>query len=437
MEGLVLKNCGLKIRHILTVIVVSVSMMLVTAIFSSVLVHADTISDSSVQTKSNDNIVTGTWGTAPWVWNKAAGELTIDGGNAGMASDAPWKKGGANLDLRRIKFTGKLVLPANCNRLFMPLTAVISISGMNNLYTSNVTDMSYMFGDFSLVSNLDVSHFDTSKVTNMSGMFSENKTLRNLDLSSFDTSKVTDMSSMFFNTYDVKNINLQNLDTSNVLNMNDMFYGCGVQNLDLSNFDTSKVTNMSGMFGSMNTSEKLNLTSFNTSNVINMRTMFWLSHFTDLDISNFDTSKVTDMSGMFGNNLRLKNVNVSNIDTSKVTNMSSMFYNDSKLKNLDMSNFDMTNTSDRSFMFGNNSNLSTLVIGKKNKFGNLVNLLEVPTTDGYSGKWQNIKDSNGNNINNGSLYTSEDLMTNYTPEKAGTYTWAKKSTSDIKNFTIK
>lgn len=321
MEGLVLKNCGLKIRHILTVIVVSVSMMLVTAIFSSVLVHADTISDSSVQTKSNDNIVTGTWGTAPWVWNKAAGELTIDGGNAGMASDAPWKKGGANLDLRRIKFTGKLVLPANCNRLFMPLTAVISISGMNNLYTSNVTDMSYMFGDFSLVSNLDVSHFDTSKVTNMSGMFSENKTLRNLDLSSFDTSKVTDMSSMFFNTYDVKNINLQNLDTSNVLNMNDMFYGCGVQNLDL---------------------------------------------------SNFDTSKVTDMSGMFGNNLRLKNVNVSNIDTSKVTNMSSMFYNDSKLKNLDMSNFDMTNTSDRSFMFGNNSNLSTLVIGKKNKFGKFV-----------------------------------------------------------------
>jgi surface protein len=65
--------------------------------------------------------------------------------------------------------------------------------------------------------------------------------------------------------------------------MSDMFrntgYNSTVFTLDLSNFDTSNVTDMEGMF---------------------FCTGYYSTVFT-LDVSNFDTSKVTDMSDMFRN----------------------------------------------------------------------------------------------------------------------------------------
>ena len=45
--------------------------------------------------------------------------------------------------------------------------------------------------------------------------------------------------------------------------------------LDLSNFDTHNVTEMSEMFFECTSLTELNLTSFNTSNVINMSFMFY------------------------------------------------------------------------------------------------------------------------------------------------------------------
>lgn len=44
---------------------------------------------------------------------------------------------------------------------------------------------------------LDVSSFDTQNVTNMSDMFNDCSVLTSLDLTNFDTQNVTDMDSMF------------------------------------------------------------------------------------------------------------------------------------------------------------------------------------------------------------------------------------------------
>ena len=74
-----------------------------------------------------------------------------------------------------------------------------TISGLEYLNTSEVTDMDIMFMECSGLEELDLSHFNTSKVTTMSNMFFMNSSLRTLDLSSFDTSNVTDMSFMFAN----------------------------------------------------------------------------------------------------------------------------------------------------------------------------------------------------------------------------------------------
>ena len=58
---------------------------------------------------------------------------------------------------------------------------------------------------------------------------------------------------------------------------------------------------MSGMFTHCISLKELNLSNFNTNNVTNMSYMFSeCISLKELNLSNFNTNKVTNMSGMFG-----------------------------------------------------------------------------------------------------------------------------------------
>ena len=70
-----------------------------------------------------------------------------------------------------------------------------------------------------------------------------------------------------------------------------------------------------------------------------------------LDVSNFDTSKVTDMSYMFQGCSSLQQLDISNFDTSKVTAMYYMFHTCSSLKSLDISWLDASSVSTTISMF--------------------------------------------------------------------------------------
>jgi len=113
-----------------------------------------------------------------------------------------------------------------------------------------------------------------------------------------------------------------------------MFSGCSkLTSLDLSTFDTNKVTNMSSMFYGCSKLTNIDLSRFNTSKVTNMSSMFYgCSTITSLDLSTFDTSQVTSMSSMFSNCSNLKKIIVgNNYNTDKVTSSNYMFSGDSKL----------------------------------------------------------------------------------------------------------
>ena len=76
---------------------------------------------------------------------------------------------------------------------------------------------------------------------------------------------------------------------------------------------------------------------FSVKNATNTSQMFRsCSGLTSLDLSNFDTSNVTNMDGMFSS-CRFTSLDLSNFDTSNVTNMSYMFNSCSALKTLDYS----------------------------------------------------------------------------------------------------
>ena len=141
-----------------------------------------------------------------------------------------------------------------------------------------------------------------------------------------------------------------------------------VTSIDLSNMDTSGMTNMSNMF-SDNTS-LTNITfgdNFNTANVINMSGMFKnCTILKTIDLSSFDTSNATIMASMFMNCQGLQNLDLKSFNTSNVTNMLYMFYNCSSLTSLDLSSFNTSNVERMDAMFYNCSSLTSLDLSNFN-----------------------------------------------------------------------
>lgn len=186
-----------------------------------------------------------------------------------------------------------------------------------------------------------------------------------LDLNGLDTSNVTDMTGMFSGA-DIGEIEFgDNFDTSNVIYMNNMFSGTYFNSLDLSDFNTSNVTNMEGMFYySTNFTTILGLDNFDTSKVISMSKMFSYATMETYitDFSNFNTSNVINMSSMFEMyKPDTKTLDLSGFDTSSVKNMNYMFadhntYN--KLQKIFVSNlWDTSNVTSSTSMFSGASEL--------------------------------------------------------------------------------
>ena len=146
--------------------------------------------------------------------------------------------------------------------------------------------------------------------------------------------------------------------------MSGMFYGCNnLTSLDLSNFNTTKVTDMQQMFYNCPSLTSLDLSNFNTTNVTNMQFMFYVCrNLISLNVSNFNTTNVTDMRNMFSGCSSLTSLNLSNFNTSNVTNMIYMFQYCSGLTSLNLSSFDMTNvgTYDSMLGFGSTGKLKEL-----------------------------------------------------------------------------
>ena len=131
--------------------------------------------------------------------------------------------------------------------------------------------------------------------------------------------------------------------------------------IDLSNFDTSHVTNMRGMFNGMRNLTSLNLSNFDTSKVTDMGDMFSnMRSLTTLNLSNFDTSQAISVESMFSFMYNLTSLNLSNFDTSNVTNMNSMFFGMRSLTALNLSNFDTSQVTDMNNMFDGMSSLTSL-----------------------------------------------------------------------------
>lgn len=132
-------------------------------------------------------------------------------------------------------------------------------------------------------------------------------------------------------------------------------------------FDSSRVTDANGMFGECINLTALNLDGFQTENVRDMAFMFLsCKALTELNVSNFNTDNAQSMTGMFKLCEMLCDLDVSNFNTSRVTEMEGMFSTCESLTSLDVSGFDTGRVKSMRSMFYECSNLKIVDISRFN-----------------------------------------------------------------------
>ena len=293
------------------------------------------------------------------------------------------------------------ILPVNSSALFSDFRA--NAIDLNNVDTSNVINMRYMFSNCCSLTSLDISGFDTGNVTDMSYMFYNCSNLTSLDISSFDTGNVTDMSYMFYNCSNLNYILVSNKwNTENVTSSSSMFYDCNLltgENATIfdirytdktyARLDTEETTGYlsenipsSTVFFDEVTGElrllkgkvrardvKYYARNKNVKSVVaeagailptNSSELFKNFKATSIDLSNVDTENVTDISYIFSDCNNLTSLDISSFDTGNVTDMSYMFSYCKNLTNLNIRSFDTGNVTDMSSMFSSCYNLTSI-----------------------------------------------------------------------------
>ena len=156
------------------------------------------------------------------------------------------------------------------------------------------------------------------------------------DINSFDTSYYPDkvyiegkIQNVVNHTYNIDQSDIYViLEWNNPINTSAyMFSEChDIYEVDLSNFDTSKIINMDFMFNNSQFLTSINLANVDTSHVTSMWGMFnQCKSITSLDLSYFDTSLVTTMQWMFKECEKLEYINMKNFTETKLENVKGIF----------------------------------------------------------------------------------------------------------------
>ena len=253
--------------------------------------------------------------------------------------------------------------------------------------------------------------FDTSSVERFGRMFANCSGLVKIDLTKFNTQSATSFLEMFYGCTGLESAGFgadfalnfgttQNFNTANVTDMSGMFSGCtGLANATLTDFNTAKVAFMNNMFANCDalisvgsgTNYSLNLGDNFVNGVTELSGMFRsCNNLQKADLTKFNLSETTDISYMFADCPKLASAGVGNgfavdfgenVNTSKVSNMSGLFCNDIALTFIDLSKLSTESVTNMYQMFAGCKGLTTigtstttgLVVGKN--FG-------LPTAEG-------------------------------------------------------
>ena len=157
---------------------------------------------------------------------------------------------------------------------------------------------------------------------------------------------------------------VSHLDTSNLTHMNNMFYNTSVTNLDLSEWDVSKVTTMQQMFYMCSSLKSVNISNWDTSACTTMSTLFMnCNALTDITgLSGLNVSNVTICLQMFSNCQSLTELDLSTWDFASIKNISNFFSSCTSLSSISLPTISSTVLTDIGGMFAGCKSLTNLKI---------------------------------------------------------------------------
>ena len=121
------------------------------------------------------------------------------------------------------------------------------------------------------------------------------------------------------------------LEWDNIVNnsLRGIFYKCtDITEVDMTNFDTSLITDMSEMFSMCYSLNSLNVENLNTARVKTFRYMFFeCTSLTSINLESFTNPTATSLYRMFYNCIKLEYINIKNFEENKNTDITEMFYN--------------------------------------------------------------------------------------------------------------
>jgi surface protein len=252
--------------------------------------------------------------------------------------------------LNKFNFTSMEGIFEKCN----------TVPDLSKLDTKNVENMSRLFANCSDLGSLsDISNFNTEKVTDFSEMFLNCKSLKSLpDISGWKTNKIENTKSMFQNCQNLENIpNFFNFENIRNVRVDNMFLNCKLLKSlpDLSKINIKSTKSLKSFFNPLLTIIP-DISKWDTSTVTDMSGLFkGCSLLKSLpDISNWNMSEVTDMSEMFSDCSSVVELpDMRKWNTPKLKKMQKMFYNCSNLKSIDISNFETKNVQSLEKLFYN------------------------------------------------------------------------------------
>ncbi len=319
--------------------------------------------------------------------------------------------------------------PTTTYSWFYGMENLQSITGIEYLNTSEVTNMGWMFGNCTELTSLDLSHFNTSKVTEMGAMFYCCSSLTSLDLSSFNTSKVTRMPGMFNRCTNLRTVYVSHSwSTTAVTYSANMFSDCtslvggqgttynssnptdktyahidggpsnpgyftrGTEayacytssNTTLTFYYDTQRSSRTGTTYDLNTGSTYPAWKTDGTNVSVTRVVFdpsfadarptttygWFYKMVNLQsitgMSYLNTSEVTDMRLMFMFCTKLTSLEVGSFNTANVVAMGDMFRYCYGLTSLDLSNFNTSKVTSMNYMFSSCYGLTSLDLSNFN-----------------------------------------------------------------------
>ncbi|MCX2455309.1 BspA family leucine-rich repeat surface protein [Lacticaseibacillus nasuensis] len=286
--------------------------------------------------------------------------------------------------VKQISFEGKTQFTngldgTGTKGIFQQFHNLESITGLENVDVSQMTDMAFLFAAGTKDNGLPtmtklttisgLSTWDVSHVTSMAYMFWKDANLTTVSgLDQWTTSSLTDINHMFADADAIKTLpDLSNWDTSHVTAFYHAFYDMNALTTlsGLDHWDVGSGTDFTSMFANDPALTSLNIKPWQPAQAETFTRMFENDpSLTSLDLSGWNVTSAIDFENMFYSDTGLTNLDLTGWQPDSGQFFGFMFAEDAKLTSLDVAGWSMANANNMASMFENMTNVKALDVAK-------------------------------------------------------------------------